>query len=61
MALAGQPIDAQNPLSEVLYAHAPGETVTATIPRGNERLEVDLTLGERPPLNEICYSQGQNP
>ena len=58
VALAGQPIDAQHPFSEVLYAHEPGETVTATVLRGDERLEVELTLGERPPLDEICYSQG---
>ena len=61
VALDGQQIDAENAFSEVLYAHEPGETVPVTVQRGDEQLEIRLTLGERPPLAEICYSRGQVP
>ena len=48
LALDGQEITAQNTLTEVLFAHQPGETVTATVQRGNEQLDLKITLGERP-------------
>ncbi len=48
LALDGQEINAQNTLTEVLFAHQPGETVTASVQRGNEQLDVEITLGERP-------------
>ncbi len=48
LGLDGQEINAENTLTEVLFAHQPGETVTVTVQRGNEQLEVEITLGERP-------------
>ena len=48
VALDGEPIDRQNPLTEFLFAYAPGDTVRATIQRGPEQVDVDVTLGERP-------------
>lgn len=48
LAIAGQRIDAENSLTEVLFRHEPGETVTVTVQRGDETLDVEMTLGERP-------------
>ncbi len=61
VALDDQPIDGNNSFSEVLYLYEPGETVTATVQRGDEQLELPITLEVRPPLSQICYSQGQTP
>lgn len=48
LPLDGQEINAQNTLTEVLFAHQPGETVTASVQRDNQQLEVEITLGECP-------------
>jgi 2-alkenal reductase len=48
VALDGSPIDRENPLTEFLFAYAPGDTVRATVQRGSEQMDVDVTLGERP-------------
>ncbi len=48
LALNGQRIDAQHPFVEVLFQFEPGQTVTATIQRGEEQFDVQVTLGERP-------------
>jgi len=48
VALNGEAIDRQTPFIEVLFGFEPGETVTATIQRGEEQLELPVTLGERP-------------
>ncbi len=45
----GQRIGRENSFAEVLFAHEPGETVEATVQRGDEQLEIAVTLGERPP------------
>ena len=47
LAIDGQRIDATSTYDEVLFAHAPGETVEVTLRRGAEELRVELTLRER--------------
>ena len=47
LAVEGQRIDAQNSFVEVLFAHEPGETVEATVQRGEEQINVEVTLGAR--------------
>ncbi|MGH2558902.1 MAG: S1C family serine protease [Thermomicrobiales bacterium] len=47
LAIDGERIDQDNSLTEVLFRHEPGETVSVTIQRGSETLEVEMTLGER--------------
>lgn len=42
------PLDADHPFTNTLWQHAPGDTVTLTVARGNETLKVEVTLGERP-------------
>ena len=44
----GRNIVGPDDLAEVIAAHAPGETVTVTILRDNQREEIDLTLSKRP-------------
>ena len=59
-AIDGQQIDAQNSFVEVLFAHEPGETVEATVQRGDEEITVEVTLGERPPADPaLC--EGRSP
>ncbi len=48
LALDDQEINADNSLTEVLFAHQPGDTVTARVQRGDQEITVDITLGERP-------------
>jgi len=48
LAIDGQPIDAQRALSEVLFAHKPGDVVNVDIQRGDQQLTIELTLAERP-------------
>lgn len=47
-ALNDTVITAQQSFSEVLFQFEPGDTVTVTLIRGNEEMQVDMTLGERP-------------
>jgi 2-alkenal reductase len=49
LALDGQNIDEQNAFSEVLFSHKPGDTVQATIQRGDQQMTLQVTLGTRPP------------
>jgi 2-alkenal reductase len=48
LAINGQPIDAGNTFSELLWPLDPGETVTLTVQRGDRIFETDATLAERP-------------
>lgn len=48
LLIAGQDLGVDNSLTEALFAHEPGETVTVELQRGSEMLEVDVVLGERP-------------
>jgi len=44
----GVAIDANHPLVELLAGHAPGSTITLTVQRGTESLQVRVTLSTRP-------------
>jgi 2-alkenal reductase len=48
LAIDGQQIDPSNAFSKVLFSHKPGDTVTASIQRGSEQMDVQVTLGTRP-------------
>lgn len=48
LSLDGVEINAQNAFSEVLFEHSPGDTVEATIQRGDEQITLEVTLAERP-------------
>jgi S1-C subfamily serine protease len=49
LAVDGQTIDESTSLTEALFAHEPGETVPLELQRGDETVEVEIELGERPP------------
>jgi S1-C subfamily serine protease len=49
VAIEGQAIDTEHPLDSVLTQFAPGRTVTVTLLRNGQSIEVKLTLGVRPP------------
>jgi S1-C subfamily serine protease len=46
VGIAGKRVTSTNDLMRVLADHQPGETVALTIVRGNEQLEVEVTLGK---------------
>jgi S1-C subfamily serine protease len=48
LQIDGRDIVRPDDLAEVIATHQPGEEVTLTILRDNERKQVELTLGERP-------------
>jgi len=52
LAIDGQRILTGEDLSSYLIQTSPGETVTMTILRDGERIEVEIELGERPPPGE---------
>jgi 2-alkenal reductase len=47
--IGDQAIDAENPLDAVLSQFAPGATIEVEILRGSETLQLEVTLGTRPP------------
>lgn len=47
-AIDGTPITVEEPLQDLLYTRRPGDTVTLTVSRDGEELEITVTLGERP-------------
>ncbi len=47
-ALDDVQITAQRSFSEVLFQFEPGDTVTVSLVRGDEEMQVEMTLGERP-------------
>jgi S1-C subfamily serine protease len=49
LALEGQTIDRETPFVEALFHLQPGDTIPVTVQRGDEQLEVSVTLAERPP------------
>jgi S1-C subfamily serine protease len=49
LSVDGQSIDECTSLTEALFAHEPGETVPLELQRGDETVEVEIELGERPP------------
>jgi 2-alkenal reductase len=48
LSIDGQAITDQTSMTEVLFNHEPGETVPIQLQRGDEQLEVEIQLGERP-------------
>jgi len=48
VAIGGVAIDQRHSFQEILFEHEPDETVEVTVQRGDERLTVEVTLGERP-------------
>ncbi|MFQ5576829.1 MAG: S1C family serine protease [Anaerolineae bacterium] len=48
LAVDGQPVDDQHPLSQHLLEYSVGQEVTLTVSRGEEQLQVTVTLGKRP-------------
>ncbi|MDQ2964816.1 MAG: PDZ domain-containing protein, partial [Chloroflexota bacterium] len=49
VAIEGVAIDTEHPLDAVLSQFAPGQTVSVTLLRGNDRQTVSVMLGTRPP------------
>jgi S1-C subfamily serine protease len=49
LRIESQMIDAEHPLDAVLTSYAPGQTVRMEVLRGDTRLQVNVTLGVRPP------------
>ncbi|HEV2109631.1 MAG TPA: trypsin-like peptidase domain-containing protein [Thermomicrobiales bacterium] len=47
-AIGGEEITQSNPFVELLFEYAPGDTVPVTIQRGDETVETEVTLAERP-------------
>jgi len=47
-AVEGVKIDAEHPLDAVLVQFAPGRTVTLTVLRDGQEVQVQVTLGTRP-------------
>jgi len=47
-AVDGTSVDAVHPLVELLAAHEPGDTITLTVQRGSDSVQVQVTLATRP-------------
>ena len=41
------PLDEKHPFINALFDHQPGDTVTLTVYRGQQKITLDVTLGER--------------
>lgn len=56
-AIAGQALDAEHALADVLAGHSPGDTVTLTVTRPGETepLSIEVTLGENPDVDGQAY------
>ncbi|WP_321112706.1 S1C family serine protease [Halorussus salinisoli] len=52
VAIDGREVDSGEDLSSYLTEARPGDTVTLTILRDGERMQVEIELGERPPPGE---------
>jgi S1-C subfamily serine protease len=48
LVLEGQPIDAEHPLDALLVSYRPGQTISMTIEREGQEMNVQVTLGTRP-------------
>lgn len=49
LSVGGQTIDENTSLTEALFAHEPGETVPLELQRGDQVVDTEIVLGERPP------------
>lgn len=61
IAVDGVPLGFQNTLRYVLTQYQPGDTVQLTVRRGDEELELPLTLGTRPPEQELQQQPEERP
>jgi len=48
LVVEGQVIDAEHPLDALLVSYRPGQTISMTIRRGADEMDVEVTLGTRP-------------
>ena len=48
LSIAGEPVNAMNPLIEALFEHEPGDTVAVVVLRDRGEETVEVTLGARP-------------
>ena len=48
IALDGQDVETINDLGSLLGEYEPGDEITLTVLRDSEKVELDVTLGERP-------------
>ncbi len=51
LAVSGKKIEHSEELSRTLQHYKPGEKVILSVRRGDEEMDVEATLGKRPPLN----------
>lgn len=59
VAVDGRPVGAHEELMRyLLLERDPGESVVVTVDRGEARLEVEMTLGERPSVGEDDGNEG---
>jgi serine protease Do len=47
-AVDGRAVSSDNPFINLLFQHHAGETITLTVLRGTQQMEISLVLGERP-------------
>jgi 2-alkenal reductase len=47
-AINGETIDQDHPFEDFLFEFAPGDTIELTVQRGDQQMQVQVTLGERP-------------
>lgn len=48
LSIGGEVLNEDSSLTELLFAHAPGDTVAVEVQRGDESIALDVVLGERP-------------
>ena len=48
LVIEGQAIDPEHPLDALLVSYRPGQTISITIRRDGQDMDVDVTLGTRP-------------
>jgi 2-alkenal reductase len=61
IAVDGMSLGFQNTLRYVLTQYQPGDTVQLTIRRGDEELQLPLTLGTRPPEEDLQQQPEEQP
>jgi S1-C subfamily serine protease len=48
LVIEGQTIDPEHPLDALLVSYRPGQTISITIQRDGQEMDVEVTLGTRP-------------
>lgn len=54
-AVDNTPVDANHPLTDLISARKPGDTVTLAVARGSQNLTLKITLGQSPNDNTQAY------